>query len=140
MNCSSHVYQGFLRSHLIVYPESTLIFIEAASAARTVSFTACIKFCALPTSISVASWSSSEPRRQREIEITHTYGITHSLCSIFYWVQHLLGIFLLGQLIHLQGYLYIKASTACPICIVSKMLTCIIQVYIQYVTATCPVV
>lgn len=37
----------------------------AASAARTVSFTDCIRFCALPTSMSVASWSSSVPTQDK---------------------------------------------------------------------------
>lgn len=54
-------YQGFLRTHRSFIPESVRILIEAASQARTVSFTDCIRFCALPTSISVASRSSSEP-------------------------------------------------------------------------------
>jgi hypothetical protein len=42
-------------------PASVLILMEAASAAVTVCLTDCIKFCALPTNISVASWSSSVP-------------------------------------------------------------------------------
>ena len=42
-------------------PASVLILMEAASAAVTVCFTDCIKFCAFPTSISVASMSSSVP-------------------------------------------------------------------------------
>lgn len=39
----------------------------APSAARTVSLTDCMRFWALPTSISVASWSSSEPELPKPI-------------------------------------------------------------------------
>lgn len=42
-------------------PASVRILMEAASAAVTVCFTDCIRFCAFPTSISVASMSSSVP-------------------------------------------------------------------------------
>ena len=38
---------------------------EAASAAVTVCFTDCIRFCAFPTSISVASMSSSVPATEK---------------------------------------------------------------------------
>lgn len=55
------VYQGLRLSQRIVQPESTRILMEAASAALTVSLTACIRFWAFPTNISVASWSSLEP-------------------------------------------------------------------------------
>ena len=69
---TNYVYQGRFLVQRRVYPESTRILMEAASAVLTVSFTACIRFCALPTSISVASWSSSEPeklvRRRSEVE------------------------------------------------------------------------
>ena len=61
-----YVYQGRFLIQRIVYPESTRILIEAASAVLTVSFTACMRFCALPTSISVASWSSSEPENEAD--------------------------------------------------------------------------
>lgn len=64
LNCSRqdfYVYHGRLRTQRIVYPESTRILMDAPSAARTVSRTDCMRFWALPTSISVASWSSSEP-------------------------------------------------------------------------------
>lgn len=56
-----HVYQGLRLTHLIEYPDCTLILMEAPSAALTVSRTDCIRFCALPTNISVASSSSCEP-------------------------------------------------------------------------------
>uniref|UniRef100_A0A2M3ZRX4 Putative secreted peptide n=1 Tax=Anopheles braziliensis TaxID=58242 RepID=A0A2M3ZRX4_9DIPT len=42
----------------------------APSAARTVSLTLCIRFCALPTSISVASRSSSEPWAPSMVALT----------------------------------------------------------------------
>ena len=48
-------------------PASVLILMEAASAAVTVCFTDCIKFCAFPTSISVASMSSSVPGIKNEL-------------------------------------------------------------------------
>lgn len=54
-------YHGCFRTHLSRMPASVLILMEAASAAVTVSFTDCIKFCALPTNMSVASRSSSVP-------------------------------------------------------------------------------
>lgn len=60
-------YQGWDLTHLYLTPASVRILIEAASAARTVSLTDCIKFCAFPTSISVASWSSAVPVMQQSI-------------------------------------------------------------------------
>lgn len=57
----AYVYHGLFLIQRMLYPESTRILIEAASAARTVSLTDCMRFMALPTNISVASWSSSEP-------------------------------------------------------------------------------
>ncbi len=49
-------YQGVLRTQRRVNPASVRILMEAASASRTVSFTDCIRFWALWTSMSVA-WS-----------------------------------------------------------------------------------
>ena len=54
-------YQGERRTQRSWMPASVLILMLAASVARTVSFTDCIRFWALPTSMSVASWSSSVP-------------------------------------------------------------------------------
>ena len=54
-------YQGLRRIQCMRMPASVRNLIEAASAARTVSLTDCIKFWALPTNMSVASWSSSVP-------------------------------------------------------------------------------
>ena len=45
---------------------------EAASAAVTVCFTDCIRFCAFPTNISVASMSSSVPATEKVT--LETYG------------------------------------------------------------------
>ena len=58
---SQYWYQGCFLTHRSWIPASVRILIEAASAAVTVCFTDCIKFWALPTSISVASMSSSVP-------------------------------------------------------------------------------
>lgn len=61
-------YHGCLRTQRkfwLVWSDRILML--APSAARTVSLTDCIRFWALPTSISVASWSSSEPNLQRQI-------------------------------------------------------------------------
>lgn len=58
--CASQVgpgaywYQGVFLTQRSVNPASVRILIEAASASRTVSFTDCMRFCALWTSISVA--------------------------------------------------------------------------------------
>lgn len=52
-------YQGVLRTHRRVHPESVRILMEAASASLTVSFTDCIRFWALWTNISVA-WSGNK--------------------------------------------------------------------------------
>ena len=52
-----------------------LILMEAASAARTVSLTLSIRFCALPTNISVASWSSSDPGEKAQSEGEITIGV-----------------------------------------------------------------
>ena len=68
-----HVVHGLLIDEAIVNVFlPVLILMEAASAARTVSLTLSIRFCALPTNISVASWSSSDPgeKAQSEREIT----------------------------------------------------------------------
>lgn len=56
-------------------PASVRILMLAASAARTVSFTDCIRFCALPTSMSVASWSSSVPTQEKHF-VTNRYTRT----------------------------------------------------------------
>lgn len=72
-------YHGFLRIHITRTPESVRILIEAAEQARTVSFTDCIKFWALPTNISVASWSSCEPKKRQDIRFL-LFAI-HSLCQ-----------------------------------------------------------
>ena len=66
------MYQGCFLTHFSLMPASVLIFIEAASAAVTVCFTDCIKFCALPTNISVASRSSSVPTKLYVIKKIHT--------------------------------------------------------------------
>lgn len=58
--CTSQVwlgaywYQGVFLTQRSVNPASVRILIEAASASLTVSFTDCMRFCALWTSISVA--------------------------------------------------------------------------------------
>lgn len=54
-------YQGARRTQRNLPCVCACIFILAPSAALTVSLTLCIRFCALPSNISVASLSSSEP-------------------------------------------------------------------------------
>ena len=66
-------YQGCFLTHLSWIPASVLILIEAASAAVTVCLTDCIRFWALPTSISVASMSSSVPKI-KEHDAIHCYS------------------------------------------------------------------
>lgn len=85
-----YVYHGRLRIQRMVYPESTRILIDAASAARTVSRTDCIKFCALPTSISVASWSSSEPASQTVHILTRYKYLTIQVQATVPWKAQLM--------------------------------------------------
>lgn len=67
-----HAYQGFLRTQRSFIPASVRILIEAASQALTVSFTDCMRFWALPTSISVASRSSSDPAEKGDVALFST--------------------------------------------------------------------
>lgn len=79
------VYQGLRLSQRIVQPESTRILMEAASAARTVSLTACIRFWAFPTNISVASWSSLEPTNTHNA-LLQTHTTQFQRLSVLYFV------------------------------------------------------
>lgn len=54
LDSGDYWYHGVLRAQRSANPASVRILIDAASASLTVSFTDCIRFCALWTSISVA--------------------------------------------------------------------------------------
>ena len=77
------MYQGCFLTHFSLMPASVLIFIEAASAAVTVCFTDCIKFCALPTNISVASRSSSVPAKSIFLSTDYIYKFNKFLDHIY---------------------------------------------------------